>query len=235
MHNVILSMADMTTQRERFEHFFALPGARHLEAEAAILAAADAYDAAKSRGRMDASEVEIIVDAVSSDSRRISESCYTLLAFASQHWNNAADAIVGMSHNPRAHVRFNAICSLSRKTPQGVIDKVLRGGLTDRSSRVRWKAADRAETLDQSHLVPDIAAALSAEKNEKARKEIGFALGFLRDGYDIRRRSSDSFTVSVRLGRGSGGTLVDVTAEELDAKGIQAIVAEVQKQYEENG
>ena len=56
-------------------------------------------------------------------------------------------------------------------------------GLVDKSARVRWKAADRAEKLEKVELIPELTAAVAAEKDAKTRGTIEHHLLLLRDGY----------------------------------------------------
>jgi hypothetical protein len=219
----------MRNQRERFEAYFRLPGPKDPVREKIILAAADAYDAAAASGNMTEEHLRTIVQAVSHPSTRIWESCCSLLAAASERWQIAAEAIITMLRERRAHIRFSAICSLGEKTPAAVIDKVLKAGLVDRSARVRWKAADMACSLDQRQLIPDVAAAVSRERNASAKDTIDFALHFLRDGFLVRRQDNGSYWVSVRLSRGGTGT--EISEREFAEKGIEAIVDEIRRSH----
>ena len=182
--------------------------------------------------RISAEQLQVIVGAVSSPRARTWENCCTLLMWASEHWPEAADAILEMMRSQKAHVRFAALCSLGSKTPQVVVDQALRNGLADRSSRVRWKAADQANALSCRHLIPDITTALSSEKNPQTKSSIAFSLGFLRDGYVIKPVENGKFSIAVRLR--TGGTGVTVTATELETKGIDLIVSEVRERSDRN-
>lgn len=145
-----------------------------------LMRAADEFDAAAARGGPLPEHPAIIVDAASHRLARIWFDGIRILGRASERWPEAAEAIRRMSMGKTAHLRFCALCSLRPKTPPDVTDAVIRAGLTDRSARVRWKAADRAESLRRVHLAPDIEAALVAEGNEKTRRTMQYHLEGLR-------------------------------------------------------
>lgn len=195
----------MVTQRERFERYFGLPGPKDSDREQVLLAVADAFDAAMIDGDMTEDRLRVIVQAVSSPKVAIWESCCGILGAASERWPNAAEAILQISRQSHAHVRFNAICSLTEKTPAHVVNEVLKNGLSDRSARVRWKAADQACSLNQHRLIPDIAKAVNCEVNPKAKSSINFSLHFLRDGFLVRRNEDGSYNISIRLFDPPGG------------------------------
>lgn len=219
----------MQTQRQRFEQYFSLPGAKDLARERIILTAADAFDAATANGHITSDQLQVIVQAVSHRSTRIWESCCGLLAAASELWPLAAAAILQMSRESHAHVRFNAICSLSTKTPINVVNEVLKCGLADRSARVRWKAADKASSLNQRQLIPEIAIAVEREVNVRVKASMIFSLHFLKDGFLVERKEDGSYSVSVRLYDPPGGTVELVSENEFRTRGIESIVAEVRK------
>jgi hypothetical protein len=72
---------------------------------------------------------------------------------------------------------------LGKETPSDIVDEILKASLKDKRARVRRKAADWAGTLRNKRLVSDLEAALSIEKDKKARSTMEFELRLLRDGY----------------------------------------------------
>jgi hypothetical protein len=217
----------MKTQRSRLEAYYSLPGARHPDDEKAVLAAADAYDVAVAAGKIAPGQLQVIIDAVSNPRTRVWENCIYLLQSASEQWPQAAEAILDMMRSTKANVRFAALCSLGPQTPSPVIDQAIRNGLCDRSSRVRWKAADKANQLDCKHLIPDVQRALQSETNARAKASIELDCAFLRDGYLAKPQGDGSFHISIKLPR--GGTCVNVSAKELEERGIEAILSEARR------
>lgn len=172
------------TERAKYETFVRLAreqGAANAHVDPVLLVAADAYDAATACGAPSSEQIRMLVDAASHPLERVWLDGVRILMRASEQWNEAAQAILIMSKSNLAHVRFNAICSLGPKTPSTIIDAVSRAGLTDRSARVRWKAADRAASLQQFHLEPDIEAAIKEERSAKALRSMTYDLQRLRN------------------------------------------------------
>lgn len=170
------SMGTLRAEYEALVQHAREQGARNAHVDPILLAAADAYDAAEAQGSPSLEQLQIIVDAASHPLARIWMDGIRILMRASGWWDEAAQAILIMSKNSKTQVRFNAICVLGPKTPDAILDTVLKAGLTDRSTRVRWKAADRAASLRQFHLEPEIEAALAAEQNTKTRHSIAHDL-----------------------------------------------------------
>jgi hypothetical protein len=117
------------------------------------------------------------------------------------------------------------LCCLLPDTPANISDRLLRNGLTDKSSWVRWKAAEKIGTFERKDLLPPLEAAYSAEKNPKARAEIELEMRLLRDGHIVKPGTPSGFYVTVRMKNGIRSGYV--TEEAMQQKGIQAIAAEL--------
>jgi hypothetical protein len=104
---------------------------------------------------------------------------------------------------------------------------MLQRGLTDKSARVRWKAADRADWLERRDLLPDLERALTAEKNAKTRRTLEYHQRMLRDGYIAEDRPGGRISIWVRTSDGTSGH--DIDAATVKEKGIVAVVAELRK------
>jgi hypothetical protein len=202
-------------------------GPRDPHDEVAVLEVADAYDAAMQTGTLSAEQLQCVVDGASSSRALLWNSATDLLADLSARWPAAADAIATMSRSRQAHVRFAALCSLGRDTPAATTDAVLTAALRDKSSKVRWKAVDRANRLERRNLVPEITAALAKETNARARRSMELDLRMLRDGYWMRPDAQGGFDVTVR--RSNGIASRRVSDEELQSKGLEQILAELRK------
>lgn len=218
----------MERKRPRFEAWLqGRRGPREPELERALLAAVDAFDVVNETGKLQDEELRLILDAASSSRALLWMNVVDLLGKLSEQWPAAAEAVMDMSRSPKAHVRFNALCCLKTGTPNAVVNTVLKAGLVDRSSRVRWKAADRTEGLEKINLIPELTAAFEVEQNAKTRNSIEHHLLLLRDGYIVEQEPDGGFQVTARTRGGIIGR--GVTAEEFRAKGIGMIVSELRE------
>jgi hypothetical protein len=104
---------------------------------------------------------------------------------------------------------------------------LLRGGLTDKSSRVRWKAAQKIGDFERKEILPELEAAFSRETDSKARGEIELHLRLLRDGHIVKPRKPSGFDVTVRVKNGIRSGYV--TEEAMQEKGVDAVAAELRR------
>lgn len=200
-------------------------GRRDAKAEADLLAVADAFDDAMQSGTLSCEQLQRVVEGASDSRGLLWNNATDLLMKLSGKWPAAADAIAAMFQSPKANIRFAALCSLGRDTPVAVTDALLKAGLSDRSARVRWKAVDRADTLERRNLVPEITAALAVESDDKARRSMELDLRMLRDGHWVRPESPQRIRVTARLHNGIASKTV--SEDELQTKGLEAILAEL--------
>jgi hypothetical protein len=198
---------------------------RDPEAEADLLAVADAYDAAMQSGTLSPEQLQRVIDGASDSRALLWNNATDLLKKLSGTWPAAADAMVTMFRSRKAHVRFATLCSLGRETPVTVTDALLKAGIRDKSSRVRWKAVDRANILERRNLVADIAAALAVEPDDKARRSMELDLRMLRDGHWVRPHSHGWSSVTARLHNGIASRTV--SDDELRIKGLEAVLSEL--------
>lgn len=218
----------METKRKEFAAWFKRRrGPRNPQAEEAILAIADAYDSMQQEGQLSDKQLQLIVNGASSSDQLTWDCATTLLRKIVERWPIAAKEIIAMSQNSEPHVRFAAICSLGKNVPTAISDSVLKSALVDESSHVRSKAAERANSLEQRHLVPNITAALEAEQDAKARKSIELNLRMLRDGHWLESGADGQKSITVRTP--DGITSKSVTDEEFRMKGIDRIVEELRE------
>jgi hypothetical protein len=201
---------------------------RYPELVAPLMAAVDAFDAIQDRGELSQGNLGILVEAACSSRRPLYENVCGFMAHLTARWPEATAAILQMSKSPKAQIRFNAILCLGRDTPSDVVDAILKGGLRDKSARVRSKAADWAGRLRNKRLVTELGAALTAEKNRRARSTIEFELRLLRDGYILEKTEDGWFRVTVHTD--SGGTRGGTVAESrLKLEGVETIAAELRR------
>ena len=179
-----------------------------------------------------ADQLQAIVRAVSHPSTRIWENCCDLLAAASERWQAAAEAILEMLHKRRAHVRFNAICSLSEKTPAAVIEKALKAGLGGRNSHSRWKAADTASSLNQRQLIPDVAAGLRHVSPMRTLKtQSNLLCTSCRMVFLSVARTTAHITFQSVFTTPRAAPSTEISEREFAEKGIETIVAEVRRSH----
>lgn len=217
----------METQRAKIEAWLqGRGGARDPQLEGTLLAVAEAYDRVKETGKLEAEQLRLIVEGAASAQVAIWETCVHLLGNLSAEWPEAAGAVLAMSTNRKAQVRFNGLCCLTSGTPAAIVKTMLKAGLVDKSSKVRWKAAAVIDKLGLVDLLPNLAAALAAEQDAKTKSTLEYHLLLLRDGYILQPGPGGISQVTARIPRGS--ITRGVTADELRAKGIAAIVSELQ-------
>jgi hypothetical protein len=130
-----------------------------------------------------------------------------------------------MFESKQSHVRFAALCCLLPNTPGDITHRLLRGGLSDKSSRVRWKAAQMVGDFERKEFLPELEAAFSRETNLKARGEIELHLRLLRDGHIVKPSEPAGFYVTVRVKNGISSGYV--TEEAMKEKGVDAVAAEL--------
>ena len=201
---------------------------RYPELEVPLVAAIDAFDVILSANELAPHQLRPIVDAVSSSRRPLYENASGFMKTLSAKWPEVNAAILAMSRSSKAHVRFNAILCLGNSTPADIIEKVLKSGLLDKSSRVRGKAADWIGRLRRRELVGELAAALSVEHDQKARSTIEFELRLLRDGYILEPEKDGGYRVTVHTD--NGGVRSDPVDEvSLRTRGIDAIASELRR------
>jgi hypothetical protein len=194
-----------------------------------VLPAGSAYDRAKESGTLSEEDLRVIIDAAAHERLLVAMNAVELLWAMSDRWPaEISRAVAELFSSPKSHARFAAICVLTTDIDKSVARDVVKGGLKDKSARVRWKAADRAEWLERRDLIPDVEAALAVEKNAKSKRSIEHSLRFLRDGYTREDQEDGKVTLWVRTRRGHSGR--DVDAREIEEKGIETVVEAIRRE-----
>jgi hypothetical protein len=216
-------------QRDRFQPWVEKSlRPRFPELEAPLMAAVDAFDLVQRTDELLPQRLRPILDAVSSSRRGLYENTCEFMQILSAKWPEANEAIVAMSQSTKAHVRFNAILCLGDSTPGTTVERILKSGLLDKSSRVRRKAADWICRLRKTEFVPELAIAQSSEPDAKVRSGMEFSLRLLRDGYILRPGESGFYELTVLRDDGSViGT--SVKDETLRTRGVDAIASELRR------
>jgi hypothetical protein len=188
--------------------------------------ALDAFDAIQRAGRADAERLMPIVEAAQSHRRPLYDMAVGLLQELTADFAEARESVARMASDKRSQVRFNAVISLGARTPRDFSGEVIRQALRDKSAKVRQKAADWAQRRGMAEIVPDLAAALAVESHAATKETMEFNLPLLRDRYLLKKDGAAGFLITIPYARGISTRRV--SQEELDAKGISAIIAEVQ-------
>jgi len=184
----------MASIHDKYDSWFATYlEPRYPELVAPLRAALDAYDRIQRQKRIDSADLQPIVDVARSHRRPLYENASNLLEALTADHREARDAVAEMAKDRKAQVRFNAIICLGRRTPREFCVNLLCQALSDKSARVRQKAADWAQRLDLSEIVPDLERALSNETHAGAKRTIEFGLRLMRDGYILDDRVPIAF------------------------------------------
>jgi len=215
----------MSSELETIEAFIQNRGAgQSPEQEAALVAAASAFDAVLATGELTPEQLDVLVSAVRCPSALVWPSAAGYLAQLSGRWPEVNAAIQELARSRKGPMRFRALFCLKRDTPTEVADPLLRAGLVDKSTQVRWKAAERIERHERRHLLPELASALAAETNDAARRVMLVSLHLLRDGYLLEPWSDDHRSLTVRAH--SSHTVRIVSMQMIADRGIDALVLE---------
>lgn len=189
--------------------------------------ALDAFDKIQSDGCVDAQLLTPIVEAAESHRRPLYETAAGLLQELTADHVEVRDAVTRMASDKKSQVRFNAVICLGSDTPRDYSVGLVRQAIADKSAKVRQKAADWAQRLRMTETVIDLERALATESNTATKQTIAFSLPLLRDGYIIEDNSDDELSITIPHDRGI--STLRMSREELDKKGISAVIAEVQE------
>ena len=167
--------------------------------------------------------IESVVDAASDKRAAVYEIGSTVLGELAESDHRAMSAIQKMALSEHAHVRHNALLCLTNETARSAALAIMRGALSDKSSRVRCKAADWAGRLKAQALVPDLARAMLAEAHHETRRVMNNELRLLRDGYITQ--PTEGGGTAVTFDASPGGRITRWVKNELiDQIGIEAVV-----------
>jgi hypothetical protein len=224
--NVIRYSAEATPVPTKADRYRKLYGRRRDDLLSILLPVADAYDTAQHSGEFTPECASVIANAACHPRLLVAMNASELLQSLSNRWPELiAQAVFKLFGNPNANARFAAICSLTKSMPQDVLTEILRNGLKDRSARVRWKAADRIDHLEQKGLLLDLTAATSVEKNAKTCRTMEHHLKMLRDGYVADKEVDDEVYLWIRTPKGTSGR--QVPTDVIKKNGIEAVIQDL--------
>ncbi|HZN64844.1 MAG TPA: hypothetical protein VFB66_06050, partial [Tepidisphaeraceae bacterium] len=141
----------------------------------------------------------------------------------------ARQAVRAMARDKLAHVRFSALCCLGSRSPRTLLLDVILPAINDKSSRVRWKAADIAGLVELREGVPVIAERRRVERNPKVQRTLDFILPRLGDAHTLEERDGELFLTVRRLGRMKTER---VSKARIRRRGLPTIVEEWRQELE---
>ena len=214
-----------TTFREEFADWLKLVLKRHPDVKRPLLAAIDAYESCRKRKTITREMLAPIVSAALSNRAALWGSSTDFLAELTWKHRAAREAVQEMAASRDGKARFNAVLSVGRGAPRGFRVAVLRPLIADRSSEVRWRAAESAVWVhDLPELLPDLERALASETNRKAKQTIDWAVRIMRDGYIAEREPDGQWRLTYRGEEGECATFW-VDAADVARHGIPAVIA----------
>lgn len=185
-----------------------------------IHAVMDAADRIEEQRCVTEADLDAILFGIRSSRLPLYEYTSNVVSRLTADFEEVRAVLVELSEDKSAQVRFNTILCLGKESPPALAEQIVRKGFTDRSTKVRTKAADWMLRLRLKSLVPDLEEAILHESNAKVRSAMEFTLGLVRDKY-LLRPSHDGYDLIIQ----SEGILSrSITQQQLDDEGIEAIV-----------
>jgi hypothetical protein len=139
-----------------------------------LLSIADTCDRAIASGTLTPEQRKTIIDAASHKDSLVWGNTVDMIRELQQRGFDFGKTLREMSASKKANLRFSAMCCVIDETDPEFATEILAAGLSDRSAKVRWKAADKASTMRKLELLPAMEAALAIEKNKSIRDSLAF-------------------------------------------------------------
>ncbi len=80
--------------------------------------------------------------------------------------------VVELARARSAHVRFAAIIACSSNLDPDLVTRLVRAGIRDQSSKVRWKAGEFAANAELTHLRAELSEAIRIESDERTKRSL---------------------------------------------------------------
>jgi hypothetical protein len=173
------------------------------------LQAVDAFETLSTGRSTDDQAFQILVKAASSPHKLVFETgCHLLVQLATTQ-PICQQAIDRMASSRDSTARFHAVAYLNASLPEPLRLSVIDRGLSDRSSRVRAKAVEQAETFGLHHLLPRLEAMISSEPRADVQRCLALHVPLLRDGFRLEPIPDGSgFWLTVRGPHSIGGPFI---------------------------
>jgi len=215
-------------KREEYEHWiqkYLKP--RSPELVRNFRACLNGYEKIKTNNRVDKRSLNSVIRAARSSRAPLFNTAIHFLRDLSAHYREVGEVILTMSTDKHWYVRCHALLSLGQGTPSNVVRAILKKSLQDRSARVRGLAAWQARSLHVLKLIPDLENQFSIEPHLEVKYSIDFHLRLLRDGYFVDKKNAKLPLIWIPTSDGIRGC--SVSQQEIDTKGIQAIISEIRR------
>jgi hypothetical protein len=97
------------------------------------------------------------------------EKLFHLAKFVPEH---VGPCMEELARSRATHVRFASFIACSFNLDSDLVTSLVKAGIKDRSSTVRWKAGEFAAKADLIHLRGDLAEAIRIESDEKTKRSL---------------------------------------------------------------
>ncbi len=187
------------------------------------LNALEAFECLITRESIQAEDLAPILRAAQDTSTLVADfGIVRLMELAEKH-NIVLDTLRELFASTKLKDRFVVIASLRCALPRDFLLEMVSKGLTDRSGKIRWKAAQVCGGLGLKELLPLMESRLSVEKNSDASYELKCSTGILKEGYYLHHTKEGHLWLTVKK---TSGQIVTrgLKREQIDKEGLAAIV-----------
>lgn len=184
---------------------------------------ADACDAAIAKGVLDALPLAVLTEGAGSTSNIVRGNTIELIVGMQERRLNVDALLLALFHGKKAKARLTALAVLkSGKTTKAVLDDILIAALADKNAVMVFEAAMLAVVYSRKKWLLPHMQARAAEFKGVAR-----LYQLLDKGYVRNRMPDGSWRLEVLM-LAEGVRYADIPDEEMQARGIDAIVAALQ-------
>ena len=195
---------------------------RHPELVQSLLQAVDAFDRLHSGNPSKPDDLTTLVAAAHSPRTPLGENAAGMLGQLAPSIPAARQAILAMGRSRQRQVRINALVALEGFEAGDTHEQVARELLRDRSAQVRRLAADKMRAWRLRALIPDLQAAIDAEKNVALKATLEWQRDLLRDGYRIEHHPTKRLQITFQKA-GGGVVSTSVSEAEWRTKGLAGV------------
>ena len=222
----------MDQQHVRIEEWMKSSGLSNEREEVAlILAIADVCDNAIENGKLSEGQIRFLVDGASNTHALVRGNIVELILILQRNCVDVSPVLMELSESKKSNARYTAICCLAgRTTPRAITDKMLKAGLTDKSFKVRMKTAQIATVYYRKRWL----APLIAPYAEKYWGIANFQK-LIHDGYVLNKHENGTYNLAVLPNWAAGPRIRSFCEAELNAKGINNLVSEMQQDKSYSG
>jgi hypothetical protein len=186
------------------------------------LGAVEAFDHLITRKRILSEDLAPILKAVQHTSRVVADvGAERLMGLAEKH-NIVLDTLRELFESGKSKDRFMIIAYLIETLPRDFLLDIVGKGLSDKSTQIRWKAAQACGSIGLKELLPLMENRLSLEKSANALHALKTSIGILRDGYYLYYSGGHPW---LTIKKASGRIVsMGLRQEQIDKEGLQVIV-----------